>query len=130
MKARDIMKRPTVAAARSTMVRDAAIQMFLGGLSGMPVATRDGLLLGVITEFDVIRAIRKGRFAENTTVEEIMTKEVIAVDAEASLDEVITLMDTAHILRVPLTESGKLIGIIGRSDILRAVVEPNFMEFS
>ena len=130
LKARDIMMQPAVAAAKSTTVRDAAIQMFLGGFSGMPVATRDGLLLGVITEFDVIRAIRKGRLAENTAVEEIMTKEVISVDAETSLDEVITIMDTAHILRVPVTENGKLIGIIGRSDILKAVVEPNFMEFS
>jgi CBS domain-containing protein len=129
MKAREIMTRPVVAASKQTTVRDAAIQMFLGGFSGMPVAERDGTLLGVITEFDVIRAIRRGQSPERITVEEIMTDEVISVDVEESTDKVITLMDTAHIVRVPVTEDGKLVGVIARPDILRAYVKPNFMEF-
>jgi len=129
MKAREIMTRPVVAASKETTVRDAAIQMFLGGFSGMPVAERDGTLLGVITEFDVIRAIRRGQSPEWITVEEIMTDEVISVDVDESTDKVITLMDTAHIVRVPVTEDGKLVGVIARPDILRAYVKPNFMEF-
>jgi CBS domain-containing protein len=129
MKAREIMTRPVVAASKETTVRDAAIQMFLGGFSGMPVAERDGTLLGVITEFDVIRAIRRGQSPERINVEEIMTDEVISVDVEESTDKVITLMDTAHIVRVPVTEDGKLVGVIARPDILRAYVKPNFMEF-
>lgn len=130
MKAREIMTRPVVAAGKATTVRDAAIQMFLGGFSGMPVAERDGTLLGVVTEFDVIRAIRRGRSTEKTTVEEIMSDEVISVDVNDSTDKVMTLMDTAHILRVPVTDDGKLVGVIARPDILRAYVQPNFMEFA
>jgi len=130
MKAHEIMTRPVVAAGKTTTVRDAAIQMFLGGFSGMPVAERDGTLLGVVTEFDVIRAIRRGRSPEKTTVEEIMSDEVISVDVDDSTDKVMTLMDTAHILRVPVTEDGKLVGVIARPDILRAYVQPNFMEFA
>jgi CBS domain-containing protein len=129
MKAREIMTRPVVAASKETTIRDAAIQMFLGGFSGMPVAEQDGTVLGVITEFDVIRAIRRGQSPERINVEEIMTDEVISVDVEESTDKVITLMDTAHIVRVPVTEDGKLVGVIARPDILRAYVKPNFMEF-
>ena len=130
MKAREIMTRPVIAANKTTWVRDVAMQMLIGGFSGMPVAEPDGTLLGVITEFDVIRAIRRGRSPETTTVEEIMTDEVISVDVNESTDKVITLMDTAHILRVPVTEDGKLVGVISRPDILRAYVGPNnFMEF-
>jgi CBS domain-containing protein len=129
MKARDIMMRPVIAASQTTWVRDVAMQMLIGGFSGMPVTEPDGTLLGVITEFDVIRAIRRGRPPEKTTVEEIMTDEVISVDVSASTDKVMTLMDTAHILRVPVTEDGKLVGVISRPDILRAYIDPNFMEF-
>ena len=129
MKAREIMTRPVIAASKTTRVRDVAMQMLIGGFSGMPVAEPDGTLLGVITEFDVIRAIRRGRSPEKTTVEEIMSDEVISVDVTASTDKVMTLMDTAHILRVPVTEDGKLVGVISRPDILRAYIDANFMAF-
>lgn len=129
MKAREIMMRPVIAANKTTWVRDVAMQMLIGGFSGMPVAERDGELVGVVTEFDVIRAIRRGRSPEKTTVEEIMSDEVISVDVNDSTDKVIELMDTAHILRVPVTDNGKLVGVIARPDILRAYIEPTFMEF-
>ena len=88
MKAQEIMSRPVVAAARTTTARDLAIQMFLGGFSGMPVADRDGTIAGIVTELDVIRAVRSGKQLESATAEEIMTREVITVDVDASLDEV------------------------------------------
>ena len=56
--AADIMTRPVVATSRKTTARDVAIQMFMGGFSGMPVTERDGTIVGVVSEFDVIRAIR------------------------------------------------------------------------
>jgi CBS domain-containing protein len=129
MKAKDIMVQPIVAVARDTTVRDLAIQMFLGGFSGMPVAERGGKMVGMVTEFDVIKAIRAGKPVESTPAEEIMTNKVISVETEASVDEVMQIMETAHVIRVPVTNKGKLVGVIARPDVLRAFVEPNFMEF-
>jgi CBS domain-containing protein len=124
------MVQPVVAVGKKTTARDIAIQMFLGGFSGLPVAEREGLMVGMVTEFDIIKAIRAGKKTESTTAEEIMTTKVISVDADASVDEVMQILETAHILRVPVTENGRLVGVIARPDILRAFVEPNFMEFS
>jgi CBS domain-containing protein len=129
MNAQEIMTQPVVAVTRDTTARDVAIQMFLGGFSGLPVAERDGDIVGIVTEFDVIRAIRDGAKVETTTVDEIMTKEVISVDVSTPLDEVLEVLETAHILRVPVTEDGKLVGVISRPDLLKAYVEPNFLEF-
>jgi CBS domain-containing protein len=130
LKAKDIMVRPVIAVTRKTTVRDLAIQMFLGGFTGMPVAERGGDMVGIVTEFDIIRAIRAGKSVETTTAEDIMTKDVISVDIEASVDEVMDIMETAHVLRVPVTSKGRLVGLVARPDVLRAFVEPNFMEFS
>jgi CBS domain-containing protein len=130
MKAKDIMVQPVVAVARDTTVRDLAIQMFLGGFSGMPVAERGGKMVGMVTEFDVIKAIRAGKHVESTPAQEIMTEEVISVETDATVDEVMRIMETAHVIRVPVTNKGKLVGVIARPDVLRAFVEPNFMEFS
>ena len=130
MKAREIMSQPVVAVARNTTARDVSIQMFLGGFSGMPVAERAGRMVGIVTEFDIIRAMRDGKKLESTPAEAIMTTDVISVETTASIDDVMEIMDTAHVLRVPVTNKGRLVGVIARPDILRAFVEPNFMEFS
>lgn len=129
MVAEEIMTQPVVAASKTTTARDVAIQMFLGGFSGMPVAEENGTIIGVVTEFDVIKAIRNGKKVETTTVEEIMTKEVISVDVATPLREVLDALETARIMRVPVTENGRLVGVISRPDLLKAYVEPNFLEF-
>jgi predicted transcriptional regulator len=130
MKARDIMNRPVVAAAGSTAARDVVIHMLTGGYSGMPITDREGSIVGVVSELDVIRALRGGKSLETTTAEQIMTREVVGVDVSATLEEVIEVLDTKEVVRVPVTEDGKLVGIISRPDVLRAVLEPKFMTFS
>ncbi len=130
MKALDIMNRPVVAAAASTSARDVAIQMLMGGYSGMPITDRTGNVIGIITEADLIRALRSGRPLDATAAEEIMTKEVITVDVAASVDEIMEILDTKRIVRVPVTEDGRLVGVISRPDVLRAFIEPKFTTFS
>ncbi len=130
MKASEIMNRPVVAAAKTTTARDVAIQMLMGGYSGMPITGRDGKVLGIITELDLIRALRANKPLDTTTAEEIMTREVITVDVGASVEEVMEILDTHRIVRVPVTEDGRLVGVISRPDILRAYIEPKFLTFS
>lgn len=130
MKARDIMNRPVVAAAPTTTVRDVAIQLLMGGYSGLPVTDRTGTVAGIVTEADVIRAIRADRPLETTTAEDIMSTDVVVVDADTTVEEVMELLDTKQIVRVPVMEEGKLAGVISRGDVLRAFLEPKFMTFS
>lgn len=124
------MNRPVVAAARSTTVRDIAIQLLMGGYSAVPITERDGKVVGIVSEADVIRALRTNKPLENTLAEEIMTKEVISVDVDSSVEEIMEILDTKRIVRVPVTEDGKLVGIVSRPDVLRAFIEPKFMTFS
>ena len=130
MNARDIMNRPVVAAAPTTTARDIAIQLLMGGYSGLPVTDRSGAVTGIVSELDVIRAIRAGKALETTTADEIMSKEVISVDVGASVEQVMELLDTKHVVRLPVTDQGKLVGVISRPDVLRAFIEPKFTTFS
>ena len=130
MKSRDVMNRPVVAAATTTTARDVAIQMLMGGYSGMPVTGPDGDVIGIITELDLIRALRAGKPLDSTRTEDIMTRDVITVDVEAPVEEVMEIMDSHRIVRVPVTEDGKLVGVISRPDILRGFIEPKFWTFS
>lgn len=126
----DIMTQPAVAASRTTTARDIAIQMFLGGFSGMPVTERDGTIIGLVTEFDIIRAVQAGKPVATTVAEAIMTRDVVTVDVSTPLQEVVDLLERERFLRVPVTENGHLVGVVSRPDVLRWLIEPNFMTFA
>jgi CBS domain-containing protein len=130
MNAIDIMNRPVLAAAKSTSARDLAIQMLMGGFSGIPITERDGTVVGIVSELDIIRALRAGKPLDTITAAEIMTAEVITVNADATVEEIMEIMDTKQIVRVPVLEDGKLVGVVSRPDVLRAAIEPKFMRFS
>lgn len=127
MIARDIMNTPIVAASTMAAAREVAVYMLLGGFSGVPIAERDGSLVGIVTELDLIRALRAGKSLETTRVSEIMTREVVTVDVSAPAEEIMEILDSERILRVPVMEDGKTVGIVSRPDLLRAAVEPQLM---
>ena len=130
MNAIDIMNRPVLAATKSTTARDLAIQMLTGGFSGIPIAERDGAVVGLVSELDIIRALRAGKTLDTITAAEIMTTAVITVNVDATVEEIMEIMDTKQIVRVPVLEDGKLVGVVSRPDVLRAAIEPKFMRFS
>ncbi len=130
MKAADVMQKPVIATTPRASVRDIASQLTYNGFSGMPVANPDGEVVGVITEADIIRALTDGKHLESLTAEDIMHSDPIFVDVEAPLEEVMKLLREFHILRVPVTKQGKLVGIISRSDVMKTVLEPEFLVFS
>jgi tRNA nucleotidyltransferase (CCA-adding enzyme) len=127
MKALDIMNTPIVAASRNAATREVALYMLLGGFSGVPIAESDGSLAGIVTELDLIRALRAGKSLDTTPVGEIMTANVLTVDVEADIEEIMEVLVTGRIVRVPVMKGGKIVGIVSRSDLLRAVVQPQFM---
>jgi len=129
MKAGEIMHGPVLATTPRASVRDIAAQLVVNGISGMPVAERGGTVLGVITEADILESLMEGKTLENLTAADIMSPEPITVDMETEVEEVIKILIEEGIVRVPVTEKGKLVGIISRIDIIRAVLEPEFITF-
>jgi CBS domain-containing protein len=129
VKAREIMQRPVFATTTRASVRDIASQLVGNGFSGMPVAERDGTVVGIITEADILKALVEGRPLETLMAYDIMSASPTTVNVETPLEEVMELLQEHHILRVPVTDRGKLVGIISRGDIIRSVLEPEFMAF-
>jgi predicted transcriptional regulator len=130
MPVRNAMNRPVVATTPSTPVRDVASQLVSGGISGMPVADRDGSVIGVITEYDIVNAILEGKRLEELRTADIMQKDVVSVDVDADVNEALKIFKEKHVIRVPVTQNGKLVGILSRTDALRGILdEPEFLVF-
>ena len=129
IKAKQIMQKPVIAATPRASLRDVAIQLVANEFSGMPVAAPDGRVIGVITEADIVRALVEGKRLENLTATDVMTGPPITVDVDTSIEDVMKCLKENNIVRVPITAENTLVGVISRRDVIRAVLEPEFMAF-
>lgn len=127
--AEEVMQQPVIAATPRASLRDVATQLIVNEISGMPVADVDGRVVGVITEADIIRALNEGKRLENLTASSVMTGPPMTVDAQTNLAEVMKRLEEHRIVRVPVTSQNKLVGIIARRDVIRVVLEPEFIAF-
>ena len=100
------------------------------GFSGYPVVKKKHLI-GIVTLQDVLKAgyvrleredERGGRGIHSAAVEKIMKTPVITVLSDSSLWEAANLMKQYAIGRLPVVEDSKLIGIVDRQDLVRAII--------
>jgi predicted transcriptional regulator len=123
------MQRPVLATTPRASVRDIAAQIVMNEISGMPVTEKTGEIVGVITEADILGALMDGKKLENLTAQDIMSADPITVDMDTPMNEVMKRLEENGVLRLPVTSHGKVVGIISRRDIIRSVLEPEFMTF-
>jgi CBS domain-containing protein len=82
------------------------------------VVTLHGILSGLVSEFDLLRVLMEGRQLDSVRAEQIMTREITAVEESTPVNDVIRLMEKKHLIRVPVVAEGKLVGMLARRDIL------------
>ena len=114
------------------------------GISAVPVVDDSGAPLGIVTEGDLIRRlaekprgplewfldlfrsptplIEQYSKAHGKTARDVMSKDLVAVGEDAPAEEIARLMETHGIRRVPVVKDGKLVGIVSRADLLRAIL--------
>jgi CBS domain-containing protein len=143
MKTKDIMTTPVISVTPETAVRDVARLLLGRHISAVPVLGIGGHLVGIVSEGDFLRRVEEpgrrhgswwlrliadpaegvaeyvkthGRFARD-----VMTRDVITVTEETTIGETAHLLETKRIKRVPVLRGGKVVGIVSRADLLRAV---------
>jgi CBS domain-containing protein len=141
----DVMTTPVVTIAASASILDAARLMLAKRISGLPVVGPDGGLVGIVTEGDfLVRGelgtapdrspwldafISPGKLAaeyvhsHSRRVEEIMSPDVVTAGRDEPLSAAVEVMTRHQIKRLPVIANGRLIGIIARSDLLRALLQ-------
>jgi CBS domain-containing protein len=144
MNARDIMTKDVVSVGPEAPVREVAAQMLERRISGVPVVDGERRVLGVLSEGDLIRRpeietdhaptgwlgvflsdeerARDFVKSHGRKAREVMTRPALCVGPDAQLTEVVRLMERHRVKRLPVTENGRLVGIVTRADLLRALV--------
>ena len=76
--------------------------------------------MGIVSEFDLLTAIRKGKNLSKVSAGDIMTLNPISVTKDTEVVALIDILQNNHLIRVPVVDViGRLIGIVARRDILR-----------
>jgi CBS domain-containing protein len=112
MLARDIMTTHIVSIEPDASVRDAARLLSTYHISGAPVVDADGVLVGLVTEADIISKAGK-------TVADIMTRQVLSVPEDMAVDTIAQMLTSKGYKRVPILRENALVGIVSRADIVR-----------
>jgi CBS domain-containing protein len=120
---REVMTSDPACCTADIKLTDVAKMMLDNDCGEIPVVdTRNGMKpTGVITDRDiVVRTLARGQDPTQKTVADCMSKPPVTVTEDARLDEVLELMESNQIRRVPVVDgNGKLIGIVAQADIAR-----------
>lgn len=91
---------------------------------GAVLVVADGALQGILSERDYARKmILHGKASRETTVREVMTRDVISVPLDWSCAQCMALMTEKHIRHLPVMDGGRLIGVVSIGDVVRAVLD-------
>lgn len=143
MRTHQIMTRHVISVEADTPLLEAAKLMLQHHISGLPVVDRAGKLIGIVSEGDFIRRSeigtqrKRGRWlkfllgpgtsatdfvqAHGRKVGEVMTEDLCTVTEGAPLEDAVRLMERRNVKRLPVLRGEELVGILTRSDLLRAV---------
>jgi len=144
MQTHSLMTRDVITVREETSLAEVARRMSERGISGVPVLDGEGKLVGIITELDMIaRNARlevpvflqildasiplelpghlrdKLRHMFGTQARDVMTEKVHTVTHDTELEDLVDLMLKKRVNPVPVTEGGRLVGIVSRSDLVR-----------
>ena len=127
MKVQDIMTKQVVGISPDESVEVAARTLNRYNIGALPVCTKDGKLCGVVTDRDlVIRCVAAGRDPSKTAVRQIMTGQVTSVRPDMDVNLAAHLMGRQQIRRLPVTENGRLCGMLSLGDM--AICEDTAMD--
>lgn len=144
MQVQDFMTKKVITAHCDMLVKEAAKLMVDHNISVLPIVNVDTELVGILTESDFVGreveiphalASIKQLFGQNfyfgdvesvyssakeATLQQVMTKRVHTIESTATLDELVRLMISKELKRVPVISQGKLIGIVTRKNLINA----------
>ena len=123
LKASQIMEADVVACRPENTWKQIADLMSHGGFGDVPIIDKDKTLLGIVTEFDLLKVLMEGKDPNNVTAHDIMTKGAVSVSEETDSVEIINILETKHLIRVPVLRNDKLVGIVARRDVLFSFIQ-------
>lgn len=115
---------------------DELVRKLMSGYPALPVVDENLKVLGIVSEYDVMDAIREGRTIHEFDAETIMScghiehegvcTEPITVSPDTTIEDIVEIFYAQRISVIPVVDKGQLVGLIGRKNIINALAEQGF----
>jgi CBS domain-containing protein len=153
LQARDIMTTEVITVAPETRVSDLAQTLSGKNIGGVPVVDADGALVGIVTQSDLVERVQELQMPPalnildlhvylqipshlfqkvqkmlGATVADIMSPKPVTVSPDTPLPQIAALMEKQQVHTLPVVDGGKIVGIIGKMDLVRAVAREGASE--
>ncbi len=144
MKAEDVMTRGVISVKADTPVLEIAHLLLDKHISGVPVLDAADKLIGIVSEGDLLRRVEMGTekkrarwmsfFTNEITLadefvkshglkaRDVMTTSVFTIDRRAPLSEIVDVMESRGVKRIPVVENGHVVGMVTRGNLMRALI--------
>ena len=143
MRATDVMTTGVITVDENATVSEAAKLLAKHGISAVPVVDKDDRVIGMVSEGDLLHRAETGterrrswwlEMVSSTNqlasdyikshsgkVKDVMTRDVLSVTEDTPVADIAVLLETNRIKRVPVLRDGKLVGIVSRANLVRAL---------
>lgn len=101
--------------AKGSVIADLLAERNFGSV---PVVEEDRTLVGLVSEFDLLRVMDEGKDLGQLAATDIMTRDVVTVTEEMPVKDVVHLLHERHLIRVPVVKGKALVGVVARRDIV------------
>lgn len=117
MKVQDVMTDQVICIGPEESVEVAARTLTRHNIGALPVCTANGKICGMLTDRDLVTRCMAAQQPMGTKVKDIMTKQVVSVQPDMDTETAAYLMGYRQIRRLPVTEAGKICGMISLGDL-------------
>ena len=129
MKVNQIMQKQLVTVLPSSSLQEAAMKMKEHAIGSVLIVEDGWKLKGIVTDRDIAMAVAAdAKDPKITCTGDIMTADPITINSDADIDSALRIMSRANIRRLPVTENGKLAGLLSSAD-LAAEIKEQFNQF-
>ena len=120
---REVMHANVISVLPNALVEQALDLMIKHRISGLPVIDENGILVGLISEFDALELMcdSKEDYWPVEPVAGLMTTKVESVDVNLRLSDLAQVFRNRSVRRLPVIEHGKVVGIVSRRDVIKAI---------
>ena len=108
---KEVMTTEVISFREDTPIHEVAMRLASSHITGAPVVTDAGFVVGIVSEVDVFG--KRGSVARD-----IMSPHVISVTEDTGIEEVARLLAGERIRRLPVLRNGRIVGLVSRSDVL------------
>ena len=118
-----LTRRGCITASPDTPISNVVMLMADNNVGAIVITNKDAIVVGIVSERDIVREISVNDDLSVLTAEDLMTKEVFSVSPQASSSELMHVMTNKKIRHLPIISNRKLLGIVSIGDVVKRILE-------